>query len=109
TVLRDLAAPDVQAKNTAADLAQVFADLRRRKVDLTAVALAAPQLTAPPALDSNRMLRLTGYFPTTPLQINFELLFQNVEGRWRMFAISVATPPAPQPANGKAPASKKTN
>ena len=110
-VLRDLAAPDLQAKNTAADLSQVFADLRQRKADLTGVALAPPQLTATPSLDSNRMLRLVGYFPTTPLQINFELLFQNVEGRWRIFGISVATPPAPPPppAQSKAPAQKKTN
>src|SRR5690348_17246315 len=30
TVLRDLAAPDFQARNSAADLASSFADLRRR-------------------------------------------------------------------------------
>ena len=42
TVLRDLAAPDFQARNTAADLAQVFGDLRHRNFDLFSVALAAP-------------------------------------------------------------------
>ena len=101
TVLRDLAAPDFQARNTAADLAQIFSDLRRRKFDLFSVALAAPQLTAPPALDGNGMLRLTGTFPTRPLQINFDLMFQNVAGQWRLFGISVATPQVsaqPQPA-----------
>jgi hypothetical protein len=36
TVLRDLAAPDFQARNTAADLSQIFSDLRRRNFDLTA-------------------------------------------------------------------------
>ncbi|MGA7492214.1 MAG: hypothetical protein WB930_11055 [Syntrophobacteraceae bacterium] len=51
TVLRDLAAPDFQAKNTAADLAQIFSDLRRRNFDLFAASIAAPQLTAVPALD----------------------------------------------------------
>jgi hypothetical protein len=59
------------------------------------------------------MLRLVGYFPTTPLQIDFVLLFQNVEGRWRMFAMSVSTPPAPQPvlqpATGKSAPPKKPN
>src|SRR6201982_2277937 len=64
TVLRDLAAPDFQARNTAADLSQIFSDLRQRKFDLFAVALAAPQLTAAPVLDANKMLRLTGFFPT---------------------------------------------
>jgi hypothetical protein len=95
TVMHNLAAPDFQARNTSADLGQTFADLRRRKFDLFAVALAAPQLTAPPALDTNKMLRLTGFFPTRPQQINFDLLFQNVAGQWRLFGISVATPQAP--------------
>jgi hypothetical protein len=100
TVLRDLASPDFQSKNTAADLGLVFSDLRRRNFDLFSVALAAPQLTAAPSLDGNGMLRLTGFFPTRPLQINFDLLFQNVGGQWRLFGISVATPQVaaqPQP------------
>jgi hypothetical protein len=95
TVLRDLAAPDFQAKNTAADLAQIFADLRRRKFDLFAAALLAPQFTAPPALDASGKLRLTGFFPTRPLRVTFDLTFQSVGGHWRLYAISVATPAAP--------------
>jgi hypothetical protein len=92
TVLRDLAAPDFQAKNTAADLAQSFADLRRRNFDLFAAALLTPQFTTAPALDANGWLHLTGYFATRPLQINFDLIFQIVGGQWRLFGISVATP-----------------
>jgi hypothetical protein len=119
TVLRDLAAPGFQAGNTAADLAQSFADLRHRKVELSAVALAAPQLSTAPYIDPDKRLRLIGFFPTRPLQINFDLMFQDVNGQWRLFGISVATPPAPEspksdaspnapsPKN-KAPA-KKTN
>jgi hypothetical protein len=112
TVLRDLASPDFQNKNTAADLSDSFADLRRRHFDLFSVALAAPQLAAAPALDGNGMLRLTGFFPTRPQQINFDLLFQNVAGQWRLFGISVATPqvsaqPAPAPAPNPPPAPTK--
>jgi hypothetical protein len=113
TVLRDLASPDFQNRNTAADLSDSFADLRRRHFDLFSVALAAPQLAAAPALDGNGMLRLTGFFPTRPQQINFDLLFQNVGGQWRLFGISVATPqvsaqpaPAPPPAPPPPPAAK---
>jgi len=95
TVLRDLAAPDFQAKNTAADLAQSFADLRRRKFDLFAAALLAPQFSAPPALDASGKLRLKGFFPSRPLRIEFDLLFQSVGGHWRLYGISVATPQAP--------------
>jgi hypothetical protein len=95
TVLRDLAAFGFQARNTAADLALIFTDLRRRNFDLFAVALTAPQLTTAPTLDGEGRLRLTGVFPTTPLQIAFDLLFENAGGQWRLFGISVATPLAP--------------
>ncbi len=98
SVLRDLAAPDFQTRNSAADLALIFADLRARKFDLFAAALVAPSLTASPALDANRMLRLAGSFPTQPLRIDFNLLFQDVGGQWRLYGISVATPAAPQSA-----------
>jgi len=99
TVLRDLSAPGFQAKNSAADLGRIFADLRSRHVDLYAVAVMAPQLTATPAVEGNGMLRLTGYFPTQPLRIAFDLLFQNVDRNWRLFGISVQTQPAPPEAN----------
>jgi hypothetical protein len=95
TVLRDLAAPDFQARNTAADLSQIFSDLRRRDVDLYGAALLAPQLTAVPALDQRGFLHLAGYFPTQPQQINFELLFQNVANHWRLYGISISMPQPP--------------
>ncbi|MHC2577729.1 hypothetical protein ACVI1J_000557 [Bradyrhizobium diazoefficiens] len=110
SVLRDLAAPDFQARNSAADLALGFTDLRRRNFDLFSVALAAPQLSTPPYLDPNKMLRLTGFFPTRPLQINFDLTFQNVGNQWRPYGISVATPQAPpETAAAPAPAPAKKN
>jgi hypothetical protein len=95
TALRDLAAPDFQARNTAADLSQSFSDLRRRNFDLYGAALLSPQLTALPALDQRGFLHLAGYFPTRPQQINFDLLFANVGNQWRLFGISIATPGAP--------------
>jgi hypothetical protein len=95
TVLRDLAAPDFQARNTAADLSQSFSDLRRRNFDLYGAALLAPQLTAVPALDQRGFLHLAGFFPTRPQQINFDLLFANVANQWRLFGIAINTPDAP--------------
>jgi hypothetical protein len=118
SVLRDLAAPDFQARNTAADLAVAFSDLRRRNFDLFAAALLAPQLTAAPAVDPKGILRLTGYFATRPQQINFDLMYQVVNGQWRLSGIAIttpevvvaepqappsATPPAPSPAPSPPP------
>ncbi|MET4765178.1 hypothetical protein ABH975_000120 [Bradyrhizobium ottawaense] len=116
TVLRDLAAPDFQARNTAADLALNFLDLRRRNFDLYGAALLAPQFSDAPALDQRGMLRLAGYIPTRPQQIQFDLTFQTVAGQWRLIAIAIATPeaasPQPQaqatPVKPAVPAQKKT-
>ena len=94
SVLRDLAAPDFQAKNSPADLAQSFADLRRRKFDLFAAALLMPQFTERPILDAKGRLQLSGLFPTSPLRIRFAMTFQPVGGEWKLLALSVATPSA---------------
>lgn len=95
TVLHALAAPDFQKNNPPEKLAQVFAEVR--KIDLTPVILYSPQLTRPPVIDDKGMLRLTGFYKTAPQQVLFDILYQPVEGRWRLFGISVATQ-APQPA-----------
>lgn len=107
TVLRDLAAPGFRQKNSAADLAGIFAELRRRNFDLFAAALVAPKLTAAPALDQQGFLRLTGYFPTRPLQIKFDLMFQNVGHHWKLFGIAVATPEAVQQTSQRSPEAQK--
>jgi hypothetical protein len=113
TVLRDLGSPDFQA-NTAALLAEIFAQQRRDNVDLSGVAVIDPQLTLLPQIEANGMMHMAGFFPSVPTQVNFELAYAPVNGRWRLFALSVsfgqAAPTAPQqppPAvaspQGKAP------
>jgi hypothetical protein len=90
TVLRDQGAPGFRQANSAARLSQIFADLVAKKVDLSAVAVIAPQLSQAPGLDKEKgMLHLKGYFPGEPVRIDFELLYQAVNGRWRLFGISV--------------------
>ena len=107
TVLRDKAAPGFREVNSAARLGQIFADLAARKMDLSVTSVLSPQLTEAPVLDQAKgMLNIKGYFPTTPVQINFEMLFQSVAGRWRLFGISVQptnAAPAPSPAPGSPP------
>lgn len=74
----------------------------------------SPLLKAPPTIDDKNMLRLTGYYKTSPQQVNFDLLFQPVSGQWRLFGINLGTQPAQvaaaetgPAAAGKAPAAKK--
>jgi hypothetical protein len=106
TVLRDLGAPEFQA-NSAARLAEIFAQQRRDNVDLSGVAVIDPQLTLLPQIEENGMMRMAGFFPSVPTQVNFELLYAPVGGRWRLFGLSVsfgqAAPAAPQPPAPVAP------
>ena len=73
TVLRDLGAPGFQATNTAARLGEIFASLRRDKIDLSGVAVLDPQLTLLPQIESNGMMHMSGFFPSVPAQVKFEL------------------------------------
>jgi hypothetical protein len=106
TVLRDLGSPDFQA-NSAARLAEIFAQQRRDNVDLSGVAVIDPQLTLLPQIEANGMMHMAGFFPSVPTQVNFELAYAPVGGRWRLFALSVsfgqAAPTAPQSPPTAAP------
>jgi len=110
TVLRDLAAPGFATVNNPARLAEIFANLRRDKVDLSGVAALEPQLAAVPEITGAGMLHISGFFPSAPTQINFELLFAPVGGQWEVFGLGVnlgsstpAPPPPPSPAPTKKP------
>jgi hypothetical protein len=107
TVLRDIGAPAFREANTPARLSRAFSGLAAQGIDLSAVAVMAPQLTEVPRLDERSMLHLKGIFPGQPLQINFEIIHAVVAGRWRLFGLSVAAvPPQPAPAAAAPPARK---
>src|SRR5262249_30285992 len=103
TVLRDLGSPDFQA-NSAARLAEIFAQQRHDNVDLSGVAVIDPQLTLLPQIEGNGMMRMAGFFPSVPTQVNFELAYAPVGGRWRVFRApgsvrpAAPAPPAPPPS-----------
>jgi hypothetical protein len=108
TVLRDIGAPAFQV-NTAARLAEIFAKQRNDKLDLSGVAVIDPQLSLLPQIESNGMMRMAGFFPSVPSQVNFELIYAPVDGQWRLFGLSVsigqAAPAAPEPPPAQPPPS----
>lgn len=101
TVLRELGAPGFQNANTTARLADIFANLRSQNLDLSGVAVLEPQLTLLPTIEPNGMMRMTGYFPSAPQQINFDLLYEPIDSRWRLYGVAInvspTSPVAPQP------------
>ena len=100
TVLRDIGAPGFQS-NTAARLGDIFAKLRNDNLDLSGVAVIDPQLNLLPQIEANGLMRMAGFFPSVPTQVNFDLSFAPVNGQWRLFSISVSIgqsgPIAPEP------------
>ncbi len=94
TVLREMGTANFQMTNSPARLAEIFAVLRSRKIDLSPVMVFNPKLTSVPALQDGQVLRLTGYFPTTPEQVQFDLAYQHSGDQWLVagIAINVAPP-----------------
>jgi hypothetical protein len=110
TVLRDMAAPGFQRANSPERLAQLFSKLRSRNLDLTPILLFQPKLYQRPVINDKGMLRMRGFFPTSPERVSFDLIFQPAQGRWRLYGISANTQPvqpaqaAPGPQGAPAPA-----
>ena len=91
TVLRDLGTPDFQRNNSADRLKDNFQSMRSRKVDISAILLLSANLVREPSIDANGSLRLTGYFPSEPEQVNFDLAFHLIDGRWRFQSVAINT------------------
>jgi hypothetical protein len=110
TVLRQMAAPGFQQANSPERLSKAFTELRSRNLDLTPILLFQPKLYRRPVINDRGMLRVTGFFPTSPERVNFDLIFQPVQGKWRLYGIAAntqrvqPTQGAPQPQGAPAPA-----
>ena len=93
TVLRELASPSFQRRNTAADLSQIFAGLRRTNLDLSMAAVAAPRLAAPPLLDAKRRLRYKGSLPLAGGTLVFEIAYEPIGRKWLLYGLGVGLKP----------------
>jgi hypothetical protein len=97
SVLRDLAAPGFQSANNPAQLAEIFSELRKKNIDLSPVLFYQPKFTSRPMLLPNGMLRVVGHFPSRPHEVSFDLIFEQVQGDWRHYGVSIGARAAPSP------------
>ena len=105
SVLRDMGTPVLRESFDQTALAAAFANLRARKIDLSPAYFLSPNLTKKPELNKDNELVVVGLFPTQPLQIQFELRFMQLDGRWRLAGIAVdAVPPSASQASAAASA-----
>jgi hypothetical protein len=96
SVLYGISAPGFQSLNPPDRLSQIFANLRGKNFDLSATVVLEPQLTVLPELYSNNVMRMAGFFPSAPMQVNFDLQFIAVQGQWRIIGMAVdVKPPTP--------------
>jgi hypothetical protein len=101
-VLHGLGSDRFRAANSPERLAQVFAPFRANNIDLTPVAIMAPQLSRAPAIEQGR-LHLVGFIPTQPLRVNFDMWFEPSQGRWKMAQMDVGLVQAPAQAQQQSP------
>lgn len=108
SVLRDLSAPAFQINNDPARLAKIFESLRASNVDLSNTMLLAPTYRTAPVILSPDVLHVQGYFGLRPTAIGFDLYYQWLQGRWRLYGVQIvpatmaniqpgAAPPVPTP------------
>jgi hypothetical protein len=105
SVLRDMGTPVFRENFDQTALAGAFVNLRVRKIDLSPAYYLSPNLTKPPELNKDSELVLVGFFPTQPMQIQFELRFMQLDGKWRLSGIGVDSlpPPGPQASAAASP------
>lgn len=107
SVLRDLSAPAFQINNDSAKLARIFETLRASNVDLSNTMLLAPTYEFAPVMMGGGILHVKGFFGLRPTAIGFDLYYQWLQGKWRLYGVSIVPssisavqpgPPGPPPA-----------
>lgn len=89
SVLRDNAAPGFQILNNPARLSEIFAGLRASRIDLSNTLLLAPSYSAPPGVVEKDVIRVRGAFGLRPTAITFNLYYQWVQGKWRLYGVAI--------------------
>ena len=89
TVFRDKMAPSARAELSAGRLFKAFEHLSSRRVNMSGLALLAPELKEPPALGADGRLNLKGVFKNEPVGIAFHLIYEVAGAEWMLRGISV--------------------
>ena len=82
TVFRDLSGPSLQARFKAAELHKHFEAISNSDIDLASVSFLSPILTSAKAIGGSNMIRLDGYFASTPTPLAFGMIVEPHNGSW---------------------------
>ena len=95
SVLQALGSQNFRTANSPEKLAKLFLPFRTNLVDISPILFLNPDLSRQPVIENGR-LRLVGTFPSQPMAVSFELLFEQSKLQWKLFGVSVSLVPASQ-------------
>lgn len=80
-----------QSQTNAAELQDVFVEFIEKKIDVETPAKSIePVISEPPAIEpENKVLNLKGYFPASPMNVNYDLGYIYEHPNWKLIRISV--------------------
>ncbi|HYV34279.1 MAG TPA: hypothetical protein VE988_01160 [Gemmataceae bacterium] len=78
-------------KQSPKDIEDKFKDFVINRVDISGVKDVEAVLEEPPSLDKDGMLVVTGYYPTAPMEVRFQLKYVYEHPAWKLNAINVKT------------------
>jgi hypothetical protein len=103
SVLRDLGTPVFRERFDQARLTAVFYNLRNRGINFTPILFLPANLTKQPEMTEGNELHVVGDFQTQPLRIQYDLLFFQIDGVWRINGMAVDVVPVQAAATAPAP------
>ena len=89
SVLRDISSTGFQINNDPAKLAQIFANIRSSRIDLSNALLVPPTYTVAPQQIQADVFRVQGVFSLRPVALAFDMYFQWERGEWRLYGIDI--------------------
>jgi hypothetical protein len=101
SVLQALGSQNFRTANPTVKLAKLFVPFRTSLVDISPTLFLNPALSRQPVIENGR-LRLVGTFPSQPMAVSFDLLFEQSDLQWKLFGLSVSLVPA-SPAQAPRP------
>lgn len=94
SLLRDLAGPRFQARNSAQQLSAAFAPFRLARLDFGVASEAAPTFLTNQVREGDGVLVLDGHVPLAgphaAHRLRFALEFAPIQGQWRLLTLSIA-------------------
>ena len=78
-------------QTTPAKLKELFNDFIEKEVNISPIKKLEPVFNKEAKINSDGMLVIAGYYPTTPKRVVFELKYLDEKGDWKLAGINVKT------------------